>query len=100
MVDGVQQIDDASALADLAGYAPYLSTEQKTTLLEIINITAPHKALNWPRNTLPSRTSTVDPQDIQEGMENSSRTCCASNWPPSARNWPTWTANRRLRSRT
>ena len=34
VVDPVQSIDDPSALADLAGYAPYLTTEQKIELLE------------------------------------------------------------------
>ena len=34
VVDRVQQIDDASALADNSGYSPFLTTEQKVELLE------------------------------------------------------------------
>ncbi len=34
VVDSVQQIADPSLLADTAGYAPYLSNEQKIMLLE------------------------------------------------------------------
>lgn len=34
VVDVIRQIQDPSALADSAGYAPYLTLEQKTSLLE------------------------------------------------------------------
>src|ERR1700754_2514592 len=36
IVDSVQSLEDASALADLAGYAPYLTVAQKVTLLETL----------------------------------------------------------------
>ncbi|PXY17120.1 endopeptidase La [Prauserella coralliicola] len=40
MLDAVQQLDDPSAIADLAGNAPYLDTEQKLELLRTLDITA------------------------------------------------------------
>ena len=38
VIDIVQQIDDPSALADRAGYAPYLTAEQKVQLLETADV--------------------------------------------------------------
>ncbi|MBK1784084.1 endopeptidase La [Prauserella cavernicola] len=40
MLDAVQQLDDPSAIADLAGNAPYLATEQKLELLRTLDVTA------------------------------------------------------------
>src|SRR5215472_9850501 len=39
VVDMVQQIDDPSLMADRAGYASYLTAEQKLTLLETTDVT-------------------------------------------------------------
>ncbi|MEU6641051.1 endopeptidase La [Saccharomonospora sp. NPDC046836] len=40
MLDAVQRLDDPSAIADLAGNAPYLSTAQKLDLLRALDVTA------------------------------------------------------------
>ncbi len=75
MVDGVQQIDDPSALADLAGYAPYLTTEQKITLLETVDVAERlHKALNWAKEHLAELdVNETIRKDVQEGMEKQQR---------------------------
>src|ERR1700683_964203 len=70
-IDAIQQLDDASAIADRAGYASYLSTAQKLQLLEtqdlverlelIIGETKEHLAeLNVAESIR---------KDVQEGME-------------------------------
>jgi ATP-dependent Lon protease len=75
MVDGVQQIDDPAALADLAGYAPYLSTEQKITLLETVDVAERlNKALNWAKEHLAELdVNETIRKDVQEGMEKQQR---------------------------
>ncbi|EHR48949.1 ATP-dependent protease La [Saccharomonospora marina XMU15] len=40
MLDAVQQVDDPSAIADLAGNAPYLDTAQKLELLRTLDVSA------------------------------------------------------------
>jgi len=53
VVDSVQQEADPSALADLAGYAPYLTDEQKIWLLETTDVTERlDKLLEWGREHL------------------------------------------------
>src|SRR5437016_8935041 len=39
VIDAIQQLDDASAIADRAGYASYLTTAQKLQLLEAWDLT-------------------------------------------------------------
>ncbi|HEX3785345.1 MAG TPA: endopeptidase La [Pseudonocardiaceae bacterium] len=75
MVDGVQKVTDPSALADLAGYAPYLSTEQKITLLETLDVAERlHKALNWAKEHLAELdVNETIRKDVQEGMEKTQR---------------------------
>jgi ATP-dependent Lon protease len=75
MVDGVQGIDDPSALADLAGYAPYLTTEQKITLLETVDVAERlNKALNWAKEHLAELdVNETIRKDVQEGMEKQQR---------------------------
>ncbi|HJP75707.1 MAG TPA: LON peptidase substrate-binding domain-containing protein, partial [Pseudonocardiaceae bacterium] len=75
MVDGVQGIDDPSALADLAGYAPYLSTEQKITLLETVDVADRlNKALGWAKEHLAELdVNETIRKDVQEGMEKQQR---------------------------
>ncbi len=75
MVDGVQQIDDPSALADLAGYAPYLTTEQKLTLLETVDVAQRlRKALDWAKEHLAELDVNESiRKDVQEGMEKQQR---------------------------
>ena len=92
VIDAIQQLTDASAIADRAGYASYLTTAQKLQLLEtadlverlelVIGWTKEHLAeLEWPSPS--ARTS-------RRAWRSSRRnSCCASSSPRSARNSPT-----------
>jgi ATP-dependent Lon protease len=75
MVDSVQQVEDASALADLAGYAPYLSYGQKVTLLETVDVAERvRQALAWAREHLAELdVSETIRKDVAEGMERQQR---------------------------
>jgi ATP-dependent Lon protease len=75
VVDSVQQEDDPSALADLAGYAPYLSDEQKVWLLETADATERlEKLLEWGREHLAELdVAETIRKDVKEGMERQQR---------------------------
>jgi ATP-dependent Lon protease len=75
MVDSVQQVEDPSGLADLAGYAPYLSTAQKVTLLETADVAERlRQALAWAREHLAELdVSETIRKDVAEGMERQQR---------------------------
>jgi ATP-dependent Lon protease len=75
VVDSVQQVEDPSALADLAGYAPYLSTAQKVTLLETADVAERmRQALAWAREHLAELdVSETIRKDVAEGMEKQQR---------------------------
>ncbi|GAA3554547.1 endopeptidase La [Amycolatopsis ultiminotia] len=71
MIDAVQQIEQPSAVADLSGNAPYLTTEQKLELLTTLDVSARlEKALEWSREYLAELevTDTIR-KDVQEGMD-------------------------------
>ncbi|RSN35862.1 endopeptidase La [Amycolatopsis sp. WAC 01416] len=71
MIDAVQEVEDPSALADLAGNSSYLNTEQKLELLSALDVsTRLEKALEWSREQLAEFevTDTIR-KDVQEGME-------------------------------
>ncbi|MGK4594684.1 endopeptidase La [Amycolatopsis sp. w19] len=71
MIDAVQEVEDPSALADLAGNSSYLKTEQKLELLSALDVSARlEKALEWSREQLAELevTDTIR-KDVQEGME-------------------------------
>ncbi|MEU3763935.1 endopeptidase La [Amycolatopsis keratiniphila] len=71
MIDAVQEVEDPSALADLAGNSSYLNTEQKLELLTALDVSARlEKALEWSREQLAELevTDTIR-KDVQEGME-------------------------------
>ncbi|MET8851115.1 endopeptidase La [Amycolatopsis sp. NPDC004625] len=71
LIDAVQQVEDASAVADLSGNAPYLSTEQKLELLTTLDVSARlEKALEWSKEHLAELevTDTIR-KDVAEGME-------------------------------
>ncbi|WP_410639700.1 endopeptidase La [Amycolatopsis sp. lyj-346] len=71
LIDAVQQVEDASAVADLSGNAPYLSTEQKLELLGALDVSARlEKALEWSKEHLAELevTDTIR-KDVAEGME-------------------------------
>jgi len=74
-VDSVQGVSDPSALADLAGYAPYLSHEQKVWLLETPEVAERlRRLLTWSREHLAELdvTETIR-KDVQEGMDKQQR---------------------------
>jgi ATP-dependent Lon protease len=75
VVDSVQQEDDPSALADLAGYAPYLSDEQKVWLLETADVTQRlEKLVEWGREQLAELdVAETIRKDVKEGMERQQR---------------------------
>ncbi|RSN56951.1 endopeptidase La [Amycolatopsis sp. WAC 04182] len=71
MIDAVQEVEEPSALADLAGNSSYLKTEQKLELLTTLDVsTRLEKALEWSREQLAELevTDTIR-KDVQEGME-------------------------------
>jgi ATP-dependent Lon protease len=75
LVDVLQQITDPSALADSAGYAGYLSLEQRQELLETID---PEQRLEqltgWAREQLAELDVAETIQnDVREGMEKQQR---------------------------
>jgi ATP-dependent Lon protease len=75
VVDSVQQVDDPSALADLAGYAPYLSLRQKVTLLETLDVAERvRQALAWAKEHLAELDVNESiRKDVAEGMEKQQR---------------------------
>ncbi|MFD4254724.1 endopeptidase La [Amycolatopsis thermoflava] len=71
MIDAVQRVEDPSAVADLAGNSPFLSTDQKLELLATLDVAARlEKALEWSREYLAELevTDTIR-KDVAEGME-------------------------------
>jgi ATP-dependent Lon protease len=75
IVDSVTSIDDPSALADTAGYAPYLSAAQKLELLETADVPARlEKVLGWTREHLAELdVAETIRKDVQEGMDRQQR---------------------------
>src|SRR6266581_4180818 len=75
VVDFLQRLTDPSALADSAGYASYLTLQQRTELLET---TDPEQRLQrltgWARDQLAELdvTETIE-NDVREGMEKQQR---------------------------
>ncbi len=75
VVDSVQKITDPSELADMAGYAPYLSDEQKRELLETpdIALRLAH-VLGWAREHLAElEVSEKIRDDVRDGMDKRQR---------------------------
>src|SRR5215468_1276527 len=75
LVDVLQQLNDPSALADSAGYAGYLSLEQRKELLETID---PEQRLErlvgWARDHIAELDVAETIQnDVREGMEKQQR---------------------------
>jgi ATP-dependent Lon protease len=71
VVDMIQQLDDPSAIADRAGYASYLTTEQKLTLLETVDLVERLElAIKWTREHLAELDVAESiRKDVTEGME-------------------------------
>ncbi|MFL6145183.1 MAG: endopeptidase La [Labedaea sp.] len=75
VVDTVAQVDDPAAIADMAGYASYLSGEQKLWLLETADVaTRLEKLLVWGREHLAELdVAETIRKDVKEGMERQQR---------------------------
>jgi ATP-dependent Lon protease len=75
VIDALQQLTDPSALADSAGYAPYLSLEQKA---ELLNTLDPEQRLErltgWARDHVAEQdVAETIRNDVREGMEKQQR---------------------------
>jgi ATP-dependent Lon protease len=75
VADLFQQIDDPSAIADRAGYASYLTAEQKLTLLETADVVKRLElATGWTRDHLAELdVAETIRKDVTEGMEKQQR---------------------------
>ena len=88
----MQQLDDASAIADRAGYASYLTTAQKLQLLETADLVERLElAIGWTREHLAElNVAESIRKDVAEGMEKQQKEFrCASSSPRCARSSPT-----------
>ncbi|GGO49709.1 Lon protease [Streptomyces daqingensis] len=75
VVDRLQQIDDVGQLADNAGYSPFLTTEQKLTLLETSD---PVERLRFAVSSLRDHLAEQNvaesiAKDVQEGVDKQQR---------------------------
>ena len=75
IIDTVHKMSDPSAIADAAGYAPYLTDEQKRELLETPDVEQRLEAvIAWTRDHLAeSEIADKIGEDVREGMEKSQR---------------------------
>ncbi|MFL6126273.1 LON peptidase substrate-binding domain-containing protein, partial [Actinophytocola sp.] len=75
VIDSVQSESDPSALADMAGYAPYFDNDKKLWLLETVDATERlEKLLEWTREHLAElNVAETIRKDVQEGMEKQQR---------------------------
>jgi ATP-dependent Lon protease len=75
VIDSVQRVSDPSELADLAGYASYLSLEQKRELLETPAAAERlHRVTEWAREHLAElEVSEKIRDDVREGMDKAQR---------------------------
>jgi len=71
VIDMFEQLDDPSAIADRAGYASYLTAEQKLTLLESADLVQRLElAIGWTRDHLAELdVAETIRKDVTEGME-------------------------------
>ncbi|MCW2792154.1 MAG: ATP-dependent protease La [Nocardioides sp.] len=75
IIDQVHQMTDPSAIADAAGYAPYLSIERKRELLETPDVEQRlETVISWTREHLAEAELTDKiGEDVREGMEKTQR---------------------------
>jgi ATP-dependent Lon protease len=75
VVDALQRITDPSALADSAGYATFLSLEQRRELLETVDLERRLELLvSWARDQLAEEDVAESIRnDVREGMEKQQR---------------------------
>jgi len=71
LIDAVQQVEEPSAIADLAGNAPYLNVAQKLELLTTLDVANRlEKALEWSQEHLAElEVSDTIRKDVADGME-------------------------------
>ncbi len=74
-IDSVQRMTNPGALADLAGYAPYLDARQKLELLETADIDIRlERLVEWVRAQIADmQVSEKIQNDVREGLEKSQR---------------------------
>ena len=75
IIDNVQAMTDPSAIADMSGYASYLSDEKKRELLETVDVAERlTKALTWTREHLAELdVAERIRDDVREGMDKTQR---------------------------
>jgi ATP-dependent Lon protease len=75
VIDNVQRVSDPAQLSDLAGYAPYLSLDQKIWLLGTASIDERlEKLIDWGRTHLAElEVSDQIRDDVREGIEKNQR---------------------------
>jgi ATP-dependent Lon protease len=75
VIDSVQRVTDPSEVADLAGYASYLTLEQKRELLETPDVGQRlEQATEWARGHLAEQeVSEKIRDDVREGMDKAQR---------------------------
>src|SRR4051812_13875452 len=75
VIDSVKQVNDPAELSDLAGYASYLTNEQKSWLVESANVSERlEKLIGWVKDHLAElEVSETIQKDVQEGMEKQQR---------------------------
>jgi len=75
IIDSVKQVDDPSALADLSGWASYLTTVQKREILETPDVEARlSQLIEWTRAYLAEvEVSDKIRDDVREGMDKRQR---------------------------
>jgi ATP-dependent Lon protease len=75
VIDTVNRVTDPSTLADLAGYAPWLSDERKRQLLETPDVVARLTSLiEWTKAYIAeTEVNEKIADDVREGMEKSQR---------------------------
>ena len=75
VIDSIRHVEEPGALADLAGYASYLSKEQKLWLLETPDVVARlDKLIGWSHEQIAELdiAETIN-KDVKEGMERQQR---------------------------
>ncbi len=75
IIDSVKQVDEPSALADLSGWASYLTAEQKREILETPDVEARlTQLIQWTRDYL-AEVEVTDKirDDVREGMDKRQR---------------------------
>ncbi|MFI7004047.1 endopeptidase La [Nocardia sp. NPDC050175] len=75
IIDAVNQLTDPSAIADTAGYAPYLTDDQKRELLQTPDVTQRLNTLiEWTKDHIAEAEVTEKiSDDVREGLEKSQR---------------------------